>query len=192
MHIKGLMCTGPLRTPEEQAELLRRIDEECWEPFIKSAAPDARPLPGARRVQHYGYKYDYHRRSVAPTRPIPDYLMEMAAQFPAGEKKEADGTRAAGWNQCIVNEYRPGQGITWHTDARLFGPSIICFTLGDAHPMEFKIGGCTETITPVPGSAYVMCGEARAIAQHRMTPFKGSTRRVSVTFRVVPPQAASA
>ena len=184
MPIKGLVCTGPLRSPEEQADLLQKIDAQGWSRFVKSADPGAQPLPGARRVQHYGYQYDYMRRTVSPASPIPDFLLALVKDFPVGTHR-ADGSRDIGWDQCIVNEYLPGQGIAWHTDARVFGPGILCFTLGEAHPMEFKIGGYVESITPAPGSVYVMTGEARHTAQHRMTPFKGRTRRVSVTFRVV-------
>ena len=32
--------------------------------------------------------------------------------------------------QLIVNEYTPGQGISAHTDAKIFGDNIITLSLG--------------------------------------------------------------
>lgn len=99
-------------------------------------------------------------------------------------------------NKCIVNEYRPGQGITWHTDAPCFGDTIACFVLlspgTPPSPMEFRLGGWVEAVAPPAGSLYLMRGHSRAPAQHRMPPLKApagvpTPTRISVTFRTVEP-----
>ena len=40
--------------------------------------------------------------------------------------------------QCIVNEYRPGQGIGMHADHRDFGPVVVSLSLGASWPMRFR------------------------------------------------------
>ena len=40
--------------------------------------------------------------------------------------------------QCIVNEYRPGQGIGMHADHRDFGPVVASLSLGEDWPMRFR------------------------------------------------------
>ena len=40
--------------------------------------------------------------------------------------------------QCIVNEYRPGQGIGMHAEHLDFGPVVASLSLGAAGPMRFR------------------------------------------------------
>ena len=42
------------------------------------------------------------------------------------------------FNQCIVNNYLSGQGISQHTDIKSYGDIIGCFTLGGGATMTFK------------------------------------------------------
>ena len=50
--IFGLTYKQNFISEAEEKALIRSIDGECWLPDLK------------RRVQHYGYKYDYKKRSL--------------------------------------------------------------------------------------------------------------------------------
>ena len=72
----------------------------------------------SRRVQHYGYRYSYSRRDAgrhAPAPAFPRWADAMAERL----RSLFDGALP---EQCIVNEYRPGQGIGMHADHATFGP----------------------------------------------------------------------
>ena len=109
---------------EECRRLLASIDERPWLYDLK------------RRVQHYGWKYDYASRFVTKDMqvgPLPDFIRDVAARL-----------RERGWfyrtpDQVIVNEYDPAkkQGISPHVDRECFGPTVATLSLGDAWPMEF-------------------------------------------------------
>ena len=60
-----------------------------------------------RRVQHYGWRYDYKERAVTPDMqigPLPDFILPVANMLQ--ERGWFDATP----DQVIVNEYEPGQG----------------------------------------------------------------------------------
>src|SRR5262249_44894883 len=87
-----------------------------------------------RRVQHYGYRYDYKARKVDPSLylgPLPDWAAHLAARL-----------RAEGWfdslpDQLIVNEYEPGRGISKHVDCvPCFGPTVGSLSLGASCVLE--------------------------------------------------------
>lgn len=148
----------------------------------------------SRRVQHYGWRYDYRARAVPPGSrlgPLPEPLEALA------ERIHQAGHMAGVPDQAIVNEYLPGQGIAAHIDCEpCFGPEIATLSLGDAYPMRFTrptTGEAREVWLPV-GSLCVMSGPARhewrhEIARRRSDPTPAGRRprgrRVSVTFRTV-------
>ena len=182
----------PFLTVEECKYLLASINECSWMNDLK------------RRVQHYGWKYDYSSRSLSEDMRIgalPDFLGDLAKRL-----------RERGWfdrdpDQVIVNEYRPGQGIAPHVDRDCFGPAVATLSLGDAWPMEFapanryrprvrRADATREKIELVldVGSIVVLRGAARNSWTHGIAPRhadgRGRSRRsrrtrVSVTFRTV-------
>lgn len=148
----------------------------------------------SRRVQHYGWRYDYKARSVhrqSYLGPLPECLAVLARQL-------ADkGLMSTAPDQAIVNEYLPGQGISAHIDCEpCFGPEIASFSLGDEYPMRFQRVADDEQFElwlPI-GSVCIMSGPARyewkhEIVKRRSDPLAGGRkvrrRRVSVTFRKV-------
>ena len=180
----GLHYIANWLAPDTGAALLARIDSAPWSAQLK------------RRVQHYGHRYDYGRRSVAagshaPAPPLPMWAREMTARL-VGEglmDQEAD--------QVIVNEYQPGQGISAHVDCLpCFGPAIAAISLGSDCLMDFTHpdDGTKLAVPLAPGSLLVMTGPARytwrhAIASRKSDPAAGGRiprgRRVSATFRTV-------
>ena len=86
-----------------------------------------------RRVQHYGFRYDYRGgNSRVPATAFPRWTAAMAERI----RPHFGGALPV---QCIVNEYRPGQGIGMHADHRDFGPVVASLSLGADWPMRFRL-----------------------------------------------------
>jgi len=172
-------------TPDREHSLIDAIDASPWRTDLR------------RRVQHYGWLYDYRARQVtadAYLGPLPQWLSEEAARLLEGHwfAKLPD--------QTIVNEYEPGQGISAHVDCTpCFGPVIASLSLGSACEMMFRHPKYSEpgALLLPPRSLLVLTGPARhtwthAIAARMSDTINGKCvprrRRISLTYRtVIPP-----
>lgn len=147
-----------------------------------------------RRVQHYGYRYDYRARRVTESEylgPLPGWLDALAARL------VADGAFSKKPDQVIVNEYQPGQGIAPHVDCEpCFGGVIASLSLLSACQMDFRRVGFDESRSLVlePISLLVLFGPARWNWTHGIVARKSDVvdgqrvarrRRASLTFRTV-------
>lgn len=165
---------------DEQNRLLDIVDQQEWSTKLM------------RRVQHYGYRYDYKKGSLASSSylgKLPDWTQKIA------ERLRSDRLTPTLPDQVIVNEYLPGQGITSHIDCiPCFGSTIITLSLGSDCVMDFTHPQTEQkaSILLSPGSILVTQKAARyewkhGIAARKKDKYKGSeivrTRRVSVTFR---------
>jgi alkylated DNA repair protein alkB family protein 8 len=182
--VPGLQYIADWLTVDACQTLLSDIDAAAWSTPLK------------RRVQHYGHRYDYGRRSVAGDRqtaapPLPVWAREAAARLAREDLMDREA------EQVIVNEYQPGQGISAHVDCLpCFGPVIAAISLGSGCLMDFTHpeDGAKLAVPLAPGSLLVMTGPARyawrhAIAARKSDPGAGGRvprgRRVSVTFRTL-------
>jgi alkylated DNA repair dioxygenase AlkB len=165
----------------EQA-LVEVIDRQPWLTELR------------RRVQHYGYRYDYKGRKVTREMylgPLPDWLRPLCKEL------NDCGLMPRVADQVIVNEYEPGQGIAPHVDCvPCFADTVASLTLGSSCLMEFTK---VKTRTRVPlflsrRSLVVLSGEARYDWRHAIPARKSDTlegrvvprgRRLSLTFRNV-------
>jgi alkylated DNA repair dioxygenase AlkB len=168
---------------EQAAErLLAAIDASTWRADLK------------RRVQHYGWRYDYRERRVTYDMrlgPLPAWLLPCAEAV--GHQPEFDRRP----DQVIVNEYLPGQGISAHVDCEpCFGPAIASLSLGGEVEMVFKkrSNGERRSVILEPANLLILSGEARYDWTHEIPARKSDviegvrqarTRRVSLTFRTV-------
>lgn len=166
----------------EERRLLGLIDAGHWRTDLK------------RRVQHFGYRYDYRARSVSLADrlgPLPEWLSVL------GGRLVDKGLFAAVPDQVIVNEYLPGQGISAHTDCiPCFGETIASLSLGDSVVMTFRHAATDahlELVLPAR-SLLVLSGPARYDWLHAIPGRKSDMiggerktrlRRVSLTFRSV-------
>jgi alkylated DNA repair dioxygenase AlkB len=181
-EIQGLTYILDYINVAEQNQLLNFIDQQEWSIITR------------RRVQHYGYRYDYKNGALASTRylgALPDSTGSIARRL------AEDGLTATVPDQVIVNEYEPGQGIVSHIDCiPCFGNTIITLSLGSPCVMKFTHSQTKETaeILLLPGSLLVCKGAARydwqhGITAHHIDKYEGRefvrTRRVSITFREV-------
>ena len=182
----GVIYEPEFLRSEECARLLADIDAQTgqWRDDLR------------RRVQHYGWRYDYKARAVTADMrlgPLPDFIL------PVAERLREGGWFAQTPDQVIVNEYEPGQGIAAHADRDCFGPAVATLSLGDRWPMRFAppegAGGEPLELFLDVGSMMVFTGEARTSWRHAITPRQSDPdgqggrrkrqRRVSVTFRTV-------
>ena len=172
--IPGLEYLPDFISAEEERALMKAIDGQPWLNDLK------------RRVQHYGYKYDYKERAVKPDSylgPLPDWLGPVTHKLPFKP------------DQAIVNEYEPGQGISAHIDCvPCFGATIASLSLGSGAIMQFSNRNEKQEIYLEPRSLIVLSGEARFRWAHAIPARKSDTlggfkidrsRRLSLTFRTV-------
>ena len=156
--IDGLHYLPDFVTAEEQIRFTENIDQNCWQNDLK------------RRVQHYGYKYDYKARSVgrdAYIGPLPEWL-KLTAQ-----RLYEQGHFSAVPDQAIVNEYEPGQGISAHVDCiPCFGNTIASLSLGSGAMMQFQNirTGQKAVLYLEDGSLVVLTGSARYDWTHAYLP----------------------
>jgi alkylated DNA repair dioxygenase AlkB len=188
--VPGLRYFADWLPPDARRKMLARIDAAEWSAELR------------RRVQHYGHRYDYGRRSVRA-----DPRVRTAPALPSWARDQADRLVRAGLmahpaDQVIVNEYQPGQGISAHVDCvPCFGPVVAAISLGSGCVMDFThpSDGTKVGVHLAPGSLCLMTGPARyewrhAIAARKSDPGPGGRvprgRRVSVTFRTVVDRAS--
>jgi alkylated DNA repair dioxygenase AlkB len=190
-EIPGLSVIKDFIDPDQEQELLERVNAGDW---VEVVLHKSRTEP-SRRVQHYGYEYKYLTRTVEPTEPLPDWAVEIASKI------QTDATQLPGaFDQLIVNEYQPGQGITAHTDASCFGPCIVSLSLGSHCVMNFTNNNQPDVVVPVflpARTLVVLTGDARTSWKHEIPCRKSDPHpkksgsdlkrgtRVSLTFRTV-------
>ncbi len=180
--ISGLRYLPDYIDKKTEDFLLQKIDGEPWLSDMK------------RRVQHYGYKYDYKARRITQDLQIgsiPDWLAGLCNMLYVNKifAKIPD--------QVIINEYQAGQGITPHIDCvPCFGETIASISVYTPCVMEFTPIETGEKISQLlePRSLVVLSGEARykwqhAIPQRKTDIVNGQKiargRRISLTFRTI-------
>lgn len=180
--VKGLLYIPEYITKEEHASFWKSVNAENWLGDLK------------RRVQHYGYKYDYKARFIDYSMKIGE-LPEWVA--PLAKKLNQEGYMPAIPDQLIVNEYKQGQGIASHVDCEpCFGDTIISLSIGSTCIMEFTNKETKEKIQVFlePRSLVVLKNDARYLWTHGISGkkadiFKGIKHerktRISLTFRNV-------
>lgn len=180
--ISGLYYLPDFITGEEEAHLISVIDSSQWIHDLK------------RRVQHYGYRYDYKSRQATKDTYIgslPDWILPIA------QKLTDNKIFSTLPEQVIVNEYLPGQGISAHIDCvPCFGNVIASLSLGSPCIMKFESIRLKENrdLFLEQRSLAVFQDEARhqwthAIPGRKSDTVNGTkisrTRRISLTFRTM-------
>jgi alkylated DNA repair dioxygenase AlkB len=180
--ISGLNYIADYIDTAAESDLVKTIDAQPWITELK------------RRVQHYGWRYDYKARSVTNDLRIgalPDWLQHYAVRL------QQAGLFSEMPDQVIINEYQPGQGISAHIDCvPCFTDTIASLSLGSPCVMDFTHSkkGEKSSLLLEPLSLLVLADDARYVWQHaiagrRMDRYNGQiierTRRISLTFRKV-------
>lgn len=182
--IHGLHYYPGFLDEHAQRVLIERIDAKPWRTDLE------------RRVQHYGWRYDYRTRTVTPDMdlgPLPDWVEEIAARLYT-ETRLFDRVP----DQAIVNEYEPGQGIALHADRQCFGDTVATLSLGDDWEMRLRPvrGSAPEDkrIMLAQGSVLVLTADSRSRWMHGIDKRRTEKsavgqrdrrRRLSLTFRTI-------
>lgn len=179
--VPGLRYIPNFINPAVEKTLLEEIDQQPWITDLK------------RRVQHYGYRYDYKARAISPEAylgTLPEWLK------PLTNRLWQEGYIPDLPDQVIVNEYIPGQGITAHIDCiDCFSDTILSLSLGSDCIMRFTAPShTTEDLVLERRSLVVLQRDARYQWQHSIPARKSDlikgqkqarSRRISLTFRKV-------
>ena len=181
--VPGLKMIEEFLTKQQQADCVSRVDaaESKWRNDL------------SRRVQHYGWRYDYKARAITPDMHIgalPDWLGKLAQRL-----YDETGLFDRVPDQVIVNEYQPGQGISTHIDHPGFGPTVCTISLLDDWEMDFSENWRDKAPALLQrGSCVLLTGPSRSVWQHGIAPRRSEVmdsgrrqrkRRLSLTFRTV-------
>jgi len=180
---------------------LENDEKAKWEPVGSSA--------NSREVIQYGYSYAYNRSGTEKLENIPE-ILSSPISLDRLENLLKEDSKKLKVNSCIVNKYKPGQGIAAHVDhPKQFGEAIICLSLGSDIMIDFKKrcpgepgqprsdkkksdGKEAEVISKIvkANSLYIMTGESRYEYTHSIAPRKSDkgkkrSERISLTYRWV-------
>jgi alkylated DNA repair dioxygenase AlkB len=172
--IPGLSYMPQYITRAEESRLVEAIDAEAWDTTWE------------RRRQPYGWSYS---SEGASGRPIPPWGQALA------DRMHRDGISERPFDQMLVNEYLPGQGIALHRDYSPFDRTVVSLSLLSPCVMDFHHPptGRRESLLLEPRSLLVISDAARYDWQHGIARRKSDrwqgiriprARRLSVTFRL--------
>lgn len=176
--VPGLIYVPEFLSQREQEQVLGAVDDAEWSTELQ------------RRVQHYGWRYDYKGRRVSK-----DMRLGNLPRWASGLAHRLHNERLVPWvpDQVIVNEYRENQGISRHIDLpEAFDGAIAMISLVESWHMRFRHKPSKKSVDHLLacGSVAVMTGAARYEWTHEI-PFRKTEnrrkrhRRVSLTFRRV-------
>lgn len=182
-EIPGLVYVDEFLSDAEEAELVAAIDGSSWLHDL------------SRRVQHYGWRYDYKARAIDASMrlgPLPGWAERLA------HKLVEHGLVTQLADQVIVNEYVGNQGIASHVDCETcFADGVAMISLLESWEMIFKPRQGTRKGKGKVAqrldrrSVAVMTGDARYEWAHEIPKRKTEPnevprgRRVSITLRKV-------
>mmetsp|Transcript_5582 Transcript_5582/g.7068 ORF Transcript_5582/g.7068 Transcript_5582/m.7068 type:complete len:341 (+) Transcript_5582:95-1117(+) len=166
-------------------------------------ADDIPSQPTRRRVQHYGYKFDYTTRRGDTDNPLDNWppIIEPIRTKVDTSVRDALNNRFE-WksDQATVNEYVRGEGIAKHIDTHsAFEDGIASVSVGSDCVFRFAPGDddaedkVIEVVIP-KRSVFIMTGDSRYYFTHQM-PQRNSDKidnkivyrgtRYSITFRQI-------
>lgn len=173
----GLVYVTNFITEEEEASLVDEIDRGNWLSVLQ------------RRVQHYGWRYDYKARRIDESMrigPLPAWAIRLGNRLVAAQLIQAMP------DQVIVNEYIENQGIAKHVDCEsCFVDGIAMISMLESWEMVFRQTERKSKVAHVLDrrSITVLQGDARYAWSHeipkRLVEPNGVRRhrRLSITFR---------
>ena len=205
--ISGLYLLLDYISQEEEEELISAFDSPHSVQEMGGAGSSGWIGVSKRKVQHFGYRFDYSTRLFSEhLGPFPPLLQGLAERITKEEPLEGMEL-----NQMTANDYPAGAGMALHIDTHMaFTGPVVSLSLGSHTTMEFKEGVGPNAVVEDPSqlpsnprnlllflprrSLLIMSGEARNAHCHGITSKKADwvngellerQRRVSVTFRKI-------
>jgi len=174
--IPGLKYLPEYISAEDELQLISFIDSMLWNCQLK------------RRTKQYGYQYDYKAKMVSGSKLLGHMhpLLESMC-----ERLYSDGVFSEKFDQIIVNEYLPGQGIAAHIDcAASFASTVCSLSLASSCMMNLTRGAIKHEVLLERASLLVLQDAARYEWKYSIAPRKSDNgvkrgRRLSLTFRKV-------
>ena len=195
--IDGLTLKPEFITDAEEAAIIEEIDHAEWSVELQ------------RRVQHYGWRYDYRSKQIDPSMhlgPLPAWAGMIAERL-----VDADYFRDGPPDQVIVNEYCGDQGISRHVDSpSSFTGVVAMISLLETWEMVFRERDSKAKVAKKleRRSVTILEGDARYRWTHEIPKRKNEPgpvkpgnkgpskvprkRRLSLTFRKVKPPTTDA
>ena len=186
VDVPGLLYVADFLSEGEEDHVVTVIDQSAWSSELQ------------RRVQHYGWRYDYKARQIDSSMrlgPLPEWAARLARRL------VSNGILSDVPDQVIVNEYVGNQGISRHVDSEpSFADGVAMISLLESWEMVFrekKKRGRKVIRRLERRSAAIMTGDARYRWTHEIPKRMHEPgrvkrgRRVSLTFRKVLVRAAS-
>jgi alkylated DNA repair dioxygenase AlkB len=172
--IPGLTNRRDYITGTEETRLAAAIEREQWDATWE------------RRRQLYGASYE---STTGPENPIPKWAHSLIERF------QQDGISERPFDQMLVNEYLPGQGIALHRDYSPFDRTVISLSLLAPCVMDFRCPPDTNRVSLLleRRSLLILSDAARykwqhGIARRQKDVWHGMKivreRRLSITFRL--------
>jgi alkylated DNA repair dioxygenase AlkB len=177
-EIPGLCYLSEYISAQEEGKLAAAIDAAPWDTTWR------------RRRQPYGASYG---KAGTIQRSIPDWAKFLVNRFQAEKISERP------FDQMLINEYLPGQGIALHRDYESFDRTVVSLSLLAPCVMDFRHADDSRkgTVVLEPRSLLILSDEARYEWQHGIAARKSDrwqgkviprARRLSVTFRLLKSQ----
>ena len=181
--IKGLTLINNFITDEEETELINYINGNSWDNKIK------------RRVQHYGYVFEYNTKKVNIQKHnnFPIWLKPIISKI-----QNCEILTNFKPNQCTINEYEPGIGIAPHIDTHSsFTDTIISLSLQNNIIMSFldKTKDSEKIDILLPNKSLLILQDdsrykfSHGISYRKTDIIKGEThkreKRISITLRKI-------
>ena len=171
--IAGLLLRLEYISPETEQKLASLIDEQPWDTSWE------------RRRQPYG-------RSYGNGQELNPAISDWGLQLIDGFTRDRIGDQP--FNQMLVNEYRPGQGIALHRDYAPFDRTVVSLSLLAPCVMDFRCvaDGRREHLLLPRRSLLILQDDARYAWEHGIARRKNDrhagnviprARRLSITFR---------
>ena len=205
--ISGLYLILDYISKEEEEKLISSLDYPDQGREMGGTASSGWIGVSKRKVQHFGYRFDYATRLFSEhLGPFPPLLQSLSSRI--SQEEPLDGIEL---NQMTANDYPAGSGMALHIDTHMaFTGPVVSLSLGSHCTMELKEGPSVNAIvedqSQLPKdprslllflprrSLLIMSGESRYAWCHGITSKKTDyvngeilerTRRISVTFRQI-------
>jgi alkylated DNA repair dioxygenase AlkB len=140
MEINGLTVINNYIDTKTHTDLIVNINNSYWSKSL------------SRYTQHYGYIYNYNSYGIEQSAPIPEWITSL---FPNKN-----------YDQCIINRYLPGEGISPHIDSNIFADEICTLSIGSKCIMYFTKDTNVKQVILKPCSLIIMKEDARTDWKH--------------------------
>jgi alkylated DNA repair dioxygenase AlkB len=165
MNINGLTIIKNFISNKEELELINNIKNiNSWNNNL------------SRRVKHYGFEYNYINKTITDEvdkfPKFQEYINKRMIELNIINEP---------FNQLIINEYIPGNGISKHIDSNIFDNIICSLSLHDEYPIIFRNNNIFKRIYLPRKSLLIIKDDARYKWTHEIPSRKKDNNKIRLT-----------